>query len=103
MHGLEPAPHVLLLLKDGFSPRLFRFVVPEDHEGDVNVGNLLLRPGPAATASIAGTVTDATSEQPIFGAAVSLNGVTVTSTDLNGVFSLPAMDLQCGWSSECLH
>jgi len=96
VQGFEPAPHVLLLLKDGFAPRMFRFVVPEDHEGDVDVGQLLLQAGPAARAKIAGTVTDATNEQPVFGAAVTVNGVTMASTDLNGVFSLPEMDVQWG-------
>ena len=96
LDDLGSGPHILLLLKNGYSPRLFRFVIPNNHEGDVSVGNILLQPEPVATANIIGTVTDAITEEPLFGVAVSVNGVTVASTDLNGVFSIEAMDVQWG-------
>jgi hypothetical protein len=93
---LELGRHALVLLKDGFSPRILSFDLDEQHEGEVDVGMVLLSPGPAPTARISGVVTDAVTDQPVFGMELSVNGNTVAVSDLAGRFAIPSIAVQWG-------
>jgi hypothetical protein len=101
--GLGAGSHALLFLKNGYSPRLFRFDVSDDHQGDVDVGLILLSYGPSPTAQVSGTVTDAVTELPVFGMGVSVNGVNTAVTNLDGRFSVPATAVRWGTNRIGFH
>ena len=96
LSGLEHGPHVLVFLKNGYSPRTFRFVITERHEREVDVGIVLLSRGQVPRASIAGTVFDSLTGLPVLSARVHVNGEYVAVTDLTGTFWIPSVHLVWG-------
>jgi hypothetical protein len=81
--------HALILLKEGFSPRRYRFEVTAAAQGDIDVGLVGLVPGPAPVAEVSGMAADAVTDKPVVGALVSINDQNVAVTGLGGTFWVP--------------
>ncbi len=96
LSGIERGAHVLVFLKNGYSPRTFRFEITGRHGEDVDVGRVLLSPGPAPSANIVGTVTDSMIGLPLSSADVLVNGEVAAVTDFAGMFWIPSVRLDWG-------
>ncbi len=90
LSDLSFGEHALVFLKEGFSPRTFRFEVMGADQGDVDVGLVGLSPGPAPLAEISGTVADVITNEPVVGVVVSINDQTAAVTDIEGTFWIAA-------------
>jgi hypothetical protein len=81
--------HALVFLKQGFRPRTYRFEVTGSGQEEIDVGLVGLSRGPAPVAEVSGTVTDLSSNEPVVGAMVSVNGQNVAVTGPDGTFLVP--------------
>jgi hypothetical protein len=68
----------------GFAPLAFLLHVPPSAHGTVNVGTVLLPPGPPPTMDLTATVRDTVQHQPVVGAQVVVNDRPVGLTDSAG-------------------
>lgn len=100
LRNLKRGPHDLLLLKDGYPPRTFGFVLTEFEKGEMTVDPLLLSRDSNPTASVFGTVIDSMLGLPLTAADVVVNGLNVAVTDSDGAFWLPSLQLL--WGSNLL-
>ncbi len=84
---VSPGKHRIFFRKASWSPTTYDFSVRET-AGTVDIGLILLRPGPAPEASITGIVRDATTNDPIVAAEVLLNGTVMVQADAHGRFHI---------------
>lgn len=96
LSDIDRGLHVLVFLKNGYSPRTFRFEITDRHGEDMEVGRVLLSPGPAPSANIIGTVTDSMIGLPLSSADVLVNGEVAAVTDFAGMFWIPSVRLDWG-------
>ncbi len=85
--GIIPGNHVLTLSASGFSSRTFRFTVPEESKGEIDLGAVMLGVMTSGTA-VLGTVTDSRTGEPIPAAVVTLDGTASVATNISGNFRL---------------
>ena len=100
LSGVTPGAHTLSVRKNGFAPLDFRLVVPETSAGELWGPTIVLRAGPAPTATLSGFVTDGDTRQPVVGVTVVLNGSVIIVTDRNGAFRFA--DLKVEWGKNLM-
>jgi hypothetical protein len=86
LSDLGSGEHVLVFLKQGFSPRTYQFEVTGVDRGNIDVGLVGLARGPAPVAEMSGTVSNAITNEPVVGAMVSVNGRNLGVTGPEGTF-----------------
>ncbi len=90
LNGLSPGSISIQISNAGYISR--SYVISAASGGLVNLGLVALTPGSASNnpAALSGTITDAISNQPLNGVAISLSGADNQSafTDVNGVFTI---------------
>jgi hypothetical protein len=87
--GLSLERHVLGYRRGGYTPRSFALDLSTGTEF-LDVGTVVLGPGPEPTASLSGLVTEGEGGRGLRGATVALNGHVVAVTDSTGAFSAPS-------------
>ncbi|MEQ1855068.1 MAG: carboxypeptidase regulatory-like domain-containing protein [Longimicrobiales bacterium] len=95
LEGVTRAPHRLSYRGTGFAPRSFNLELLPDDE-TLDVGGVVLRPGPDPTATLTGVVTEQVGGQPLSGAVIEVNGRVVAETDSLGTFGLPTVPILWG-------
>ena len=95
LDGIAPGTHVLSYRRMGYAPRSFNLTIPADG-GSQDVGQIVLREGPAPAATLTGRVTDSAAGQPVAGAVVRMNGNAVAQTDSAGAFQVAGVPVQWG-------
>jgi hypothetical protein len=88
LSGLSREPHVLSYRKAGYAPRSFALDLSLGTDL-LDVGTVVLQPGPEPTATLSGLVTEGDGGRGLVGATVALNGRVVAVTDSTGAFSAP--------------
>jgi carboxypeptidase-like protein/TonB-dependent receptor-like protein len=88
--------HVVLLMREGYSPDMVQLTLPENMVGEADVGVVLLSHGPPPDAVLTGTVVDSRTGQPVIGVSVDLNGQPVTATDVTGRFRIEGAAVDWG-------
>jgi len=88
LEGVELGRHVIELSSAGFAQRSFAFSLRPEHGAFVDLGSLVLEPIPPRLITIAGTITDVESGQPVGGAPIGLNGDPAGFTTGDGKFEL---------------
>jgi hypothetical protein len=89
LSGLSLGPHVLSYRKAGYAPRSFALDLSLGTDL-LDVGTVVLQPGPEPTATLSGLVTEGEDGRGLAGATVALNGRVVAVTDSTGAFSAPS-------------
>lgn len=89
------AAHRLSYRGRGYAPRSFSL---ELQPGDdlLDVGGMVMRPGPEPTATLSGTVTEGNGGPGLAGATVELNGRVIAITDSLGAFEVPGSPVAWG-------
>jgi len=95
LEGVARTPHRLSYRGTGYAPRSFNLQLEPD-DAELDIGGVVLRPGPAPTATLAGVVTETVGGQPLSGAVVEINGRAVTQTDDSGMFDAPSIPILWG-------
>jgi hypothetical protein len=96
LRNLPTGSHTLHLIKAGYLPQTYSFTIPQEITGEIDVGMVLLSPGPAPSTGVLGSVTNAVSGQPVIAASVTLNGGKTTFTGGDGAFQFTESDLRWG-------
>jgi hypothetical protein len=89
LSGLSLEPHVLSYRKAGYAPRSFALDLSLGTDV-LDVGTVVLQPGPEPTATLSGLVTEGEGGRGLAGATVALNGRVVATTDSTGAFFAPS-------------
>lgn len=92
--GVAPDARILRYRRLGYAPRSFGLPPAPRVSGDV--ATVVLQPGPAPRAALVGAVTEGIGGQPVAGATIELNGVTLAMTDSLGAFAVTAAPVQWG-------
>ena len=89
---VEPGPDTLHVRGRGFAPRSFHM----DLSDTVDVGMVVLRPGPPPVLTLRVAVRDTVLNQPVADAQVMLNERAIGTTDTAGVLSVKAIPVDWG-------
>ncbi|MDH5805919.1 MAG: carboxypeptidase-like regulatory domain-containing protein, partial [Gemmatimonadota bacterium] len=95
---LLPGEHQVQFRRAGFAVRGFRFSVAENQMRTLDVGAVLLTASASRIAFLSGTVRDAQTESPLFGAFVYVNGAIEGMTNGDGEFLLPGLLVADGYN-----
>jgi len=93
---VEPGTDTLQFRGMGFAPRAFRLGLPDSVRGALDLGSILLAPGPPPTLTLAATVHDTIQNLPIVGAQVMVNDRVVGTTDTTGAFTRTGIPIDWG-------
>jgi hypothetical protein len=96
LRDLPTGSHTLHLIKAGYLPQTYRFTIPQEITGEIDVGIVLLSHGPAPSAGVSGSVINAVSGQPVIAGSVTLNGEKSTFTGGDGAFHFSEPELRWG-------
>lgn len=97
LERVSPGTHLLSYRRDGFAARTFRIDV--DSSAAEDVGVVVLGPGPPASATLAGVVSDSIGGVPLPDAVVELNGGRLAVTDALGLFEIRSAPVRWGSNS----
>jgi carboxypeptidase-like protein len=92
--------HVVLLMRNGYTPDMAQFSLPDGLVGEVDVGVMQLSHGPPPVAALAGMVVDSRTGQPVHGVSVALSGRPGVTTDVTGRFRIE--EARVGWGPNVL-
>jgi hypothetical protein len=84
--GVPPGPHLLVLVRDGFVPRSFRFTLPASAPAELDLGAIQLDARPDSTTAVSGVVLDARTRDSIPAAILILDDTLTVTTDPSGRF-----------------
>jgi len=93
---VAPGLDTLQFRGKGFAPRAFRLSLPDSVHGPVDVGSLLLAPGPPPTLSLEATIRDTAQKLPVVGAQVIVNDRVIGTTDTAGAFTRTGIPIDWG-------
>lgn len=96
LDDVEPGTDTLQIRGMGFTPRAFRLGLPDSVHGALDVGSILLAPGPLPTLTLAATVRDTVENLPVVGAQVMVNDRVVGTTDTTGAFRRAGIPIDWG-------
>ena len=89
LSGLTFEGHVLGYRRAGYAPRSFALDLSSGGEL-LDVGTVVLQPGPEPTANLSGRVTEGEGGPGLAGATIAVNGLVVAVTDSSGAFLAPS-------------
>ncbi len=84
--GVPPGSHLLVVARDGFVPRSFRFTLPASAPTELDLGAIQLDARPDSVTAVSGVVLDARTRDSIPAAILILDDTVTVTTDPSGRF-----------------
>lgn len=95
LEGVAPDARAVSYRKSGYAARSFSLGTALART-TLDLGIVVLQPGPEPLATLMGTVIERIGGQPLAGATIELNGETLSVTDSLGAFEVPAAAVRWG-------